>query len=86
MLNVGENSPAQTAGFRRFDVITELNGKAVRSAADAQALVDASPNHDPNPVLKQARPRPTPTTTRMARRLLGDRVGVAATASRADNE
>ena len=59
VLNIGENSPAETAGFRRFDVITELNGKAVRSAADAQALVDASPNHDPNPSPNPS-PKPSP--------------------------
>ena len=58
VLNVGENSPAATAGFRRFDVVTEINGQAVRSAADAQAIVDASPNHNPNP---SPNPRPNPS-------------------------
>ena len=35
-------TPAAKAGLRKFDLITELAGQTVKSAADAQAIVDNS--------------------------------------------
>lgn len=40
VLVVGPDTPAARAGFRRFDLITEIGGTAIKSAADAQDLVD----------------------------------------------
>jgi hypothetical protein len=43
VLRVGPDSPASRAGFRRFDLITEISGTAIESAVDAQDLVDKAP-------------------------------------------
>mmetsp|Transcript_18277 Transcript_18277/g.55149 ORF Transcript_18277/g.55149 Transcript_18277/m.55149 type:complete len:489 (-) Transcript_18277:406-1872(-) len=40
VLAVGPDTPAARAGFRKFDLITEIGGTAIKSAADAQELVD----------------------------------------------
>ena len=42
VLAVAPDSPAAKAGFKKFDLIQELNGRAIKTAADAQAAVDAS--------------------------------------------
>jgi S1-C subfamily serine protease len=42
VLAVGPDTPAAKAGFRKFDLIQELAGQSVGTAADAQAIVDAS--------------------------------------------
>ena len=42
VLAVATDTPASKAGFRKFDLILELDGKPVKSAADAQAIVDNS--------------------------------------------
>ena len=42
VLDVGLDSPAAKSGFRKFDLIQELDGRAVATAADAQAIVDGS--------------------------------------------
>ena len=42
VLAVAPETPAAKAGFRKFDLIQEIGGRAVKSAADAQAAVDAS--------------------------------------------
>ena len=42
MLAVAPDTPAYKAGFKKFDLILELDGKPVKSAADAQTIVDAS--------------------------------------------
>ena len=42
VLAVAPDTPAHKAGFRKFDLIAELGGKTVRSAADAQAVVDGT--------------------------------------------
>ena len=35
-MSVEENSPAQKAGLKRYDLIVAINGKAVKTAADLQ--------------------------------------------------
>lgn len=40
VLAVAPETPAAKAGFKKFDLIQELDGKAVKSAADAQSIVD----------------------------------------------
>ena len=42
VLAVAQDTPAAKAGFRKFDLIRELGGLPVKSAADAQAVVDSS--------------------------------------------
>ena len=42
ILAVAPDTPAAKAGLRKFDLITELAGQTVKSAADAQAIVDNS--------------------------------------------
>jgi S1-C subfamily serine protease len=42
VLAVGPDSPAAKSGFRKFDLIQELGGQPVATAADAQAIVDGS--------------------------------------------
>ena len=42
VLAVAPETPAAKAGFRKFDLIQELGGRAIKTAADAQAAVDAS--------------------------------------------
>ena len=42
VLAVAPETPAAKAGFKKFDLIQELDGKPVKSAADAQLIVDAS--------------------------------------------
>ena len=42
VLAVAPETPAAKAGFKKFDLITELGGRTVKTAADAQAAVDAS--------------------------------------------
>jgi len=42
VLAVAPETPAAKAGFKKFDLIQELDGKSVKSAADAQSIVDAS--------------------------------------------
>jgi len=42
VLAVGPDTPAAKAGFRKFDLIQELDGRPVKTAADAQAIVDDS--------------------------------------------
>jgi len=42
VLAVAPDTPAAKAGFRKFDLIQELGGKPIKTAADAQAIVDAS--------------------------------------------
>jgi len=42
VLAVAPDTPAAKAGFRKFDLITEIGAKPVRSANDAQAVVDES--------------------------------------------
>ena len=42
VLAVAPDTPAARAGFKKFDVITELGGRSVKTAADAQAVVDGS--------------------------------------------
>ena len=42
VLAVGPDTPAAKSGFRKFDLIQELDGKLVATAADAQAIVDRS--------------------------------------------
>jgi S1-C subfamily serine protease len=42
VLAVGPDTPAAKAGFRKFDLIQELAGQSVGTAADAQAIVDQS--------------------------------------------
>ena len=42
VLAVAADTPAAKAGFRKYDLITELNGKKIKTAADAQGVVDAS--------------------------------------------
>lgn len=43
VLAVAPETPAAKAGFRKFDLIQEIGGKQVKSASDAQAVVDAAP-------------------------------------------
>lgn len=42
MLAVASDSPASKAGIRKFDLITEIGGTAIKSANDAQVVVDSS--------------------------------------------
>ena len=42
VLAVAPDTPAAKAGFKKFDLIQELDGRVVKTAADAQAAVDAS--------------------------------------------
>jgi len=42
VLAVAPDTPAAKAGVRKFDLIQELGGRAIRTAADAQAAVDAA--------------------------------------------
>lgn len=42
VLAVAADTPAAKAGFRKYDLITELDGKKIKTAADAQGVVDAS--------------------------------------------
>jgi len=42
VLAVAPDTPASKAGFRKFDLIQELGGISIKSAADAQAVVDGS--------------------------------------------
>jgi len=42
VLAVAPDTPASKAGFRKFDLIQELGGKPIASAADAQTVVDNS--------------------------------------------
>jgi len=42
VLAVAPDTPAAKAGFRKFDLIQELGGRPIKTAADAQAAVDAS--------------------------------------------
>lgn len=42
VLAIAPDTPASKAGLRKFDLIKELDGRVVRTAADAQAIVDAS--------------------------------------------
>merc|ERR1712159_129849 len=42
VLAVGQETPAARAGFRKFDLIVEIDGKAVKTAADAQSIVDSA--------------------------------------------
>jgi len=42
VLAVAPDTPAAKAGFRKFDLIQELGGKSIKTAADAQAVVDSS--------------------------------------------
>ena len=42
VLDVGLDSPAAKSGFRKFDLVQELDGRTVATAADAQAIVDGS--------------------------------------------
>jgi len=42
VLAVGADTPAARAGFKKFDLIQEVGGQAVFTAADAQAIVDRS--------------------------------------------
>ena len=42
VLAVAPDTPAARAGFRKFDLILELGGRTIKTAADAQAAVDAS--------------------------------------------
>ena len=42
VLQVGRDTPAAQAGFRKFDLIQEISGKSVGTAGDAQAIVDKS--------------------------------------------
>jgi S1-C subfamily serine protease len=42
VLAIAPDTPASKAGFRKFDLIQELDGRIVRTAADAQAIVDSS--------------------------------------------
>ena len=37
-----QETPAARAGFRKFDLIVEIDGKAVKTAADAQSIVDSA--------------------------------------------
>jgi S1-C subfamily serine protease len=39
---VAPDTPAAKAGVRKFDLIQELAGRPIRTAADAQAAVDAA--------------------------------------------
>lgn len=42
VLAVAPDTPAARAGFKKFDLITELGDKIIQSAADAQDVVDGS--------------------------------------------
>ena len=42
VLAVAPDTPAAKAGFRKFDLIQELGGQTVKSASDAQVVVDSS--------------------------------------------
>jgi len=42
VLAVAPDTPAAKAGVRKFDLIQEMAGKVIKTAADAQALVDSS--------------------------------------------
>mmetsp|Transcript_113125 Transcript_113125/g.205735 ORF Transcript_113125/g.205735 Transcript_113125/m.205735 type:complete len:500 (-) Transcript_113125:31-1530(-) len=42
VLNVAPGTSAAKAGMRKFDLITELGGKPVKTSADVQAIVDKS--------------------------------------------
>jgi len=42
VLAVAPDTPAAKAGFRKFDLIQELGGRPIKTAADAQAAVDAA--------------------------------------------
>lgn len=42
VLAVAPDTPAAKAGFRKFDLIQELGGQPIKTAADAQAIVDSS--------------------------------------------
>ena len=42
VLAVAPETPAAKAGLRKFDLIQEIGGRPVKSAADAQAIVDSS--------------------------------------------
>ena len=42
VLAVAPDTPAAKAGFRKFDLIKELGGRTIKTAADAQAAVDSS--------------------------------------------
>jgi len=42
VLAVAPDTPAAKAGFRKFDLILELAGRPIKTAADAQAAVDRS--------------------------------------------
>ena len=42
VLAVAPETPASKAGFKKFDLIQEIDGRVVKTAADAQAAVDAT--------------------------------------------
>ena len=42
VLAVAPDTPAAKAGFRKFDLIQELGGQPIKTAADAQSIVDSS--------------------------------------------
>lgn len=42
VLAVAPDTPAAKAGVRKFDLIQELGGKPIKTAADAQVIVDSS--------------------------------------------
>lgn len=45
VVEVINNSPAQKAGIKQGDVITEINGKSVETLRDADILIDHSPQY-----------------------------------------
>ena len=55
---MGADSQAAKAGFRPYDLLQELGGKPVATAADAQAIVA-----NPNPKAEPETPHDRTTTT-----------------------
>ena len=46
MTAVDEDSPAMLAGIKEYDVITEVNGKTIRSVSDYTDIVSASAENE----------------------------------------
>ena len=42
VLAVAPDTPASRAGLKKFDLIQELGGKVIKTAADAQSIVDSA--------------------------------------------
>jgi serine protease Do len=60
VMKVEENSPAQKAGLKRYDLIVAINGKAVKAAADLQMeIANSTPGDEINVTIFRNRDKQT---------------------------